>query len=209
MERKLAELNGKVRALEYAIKKSDGTTTNVEVLARQINYIKNGIDSVNALKEEIEELKFTDGDSEENIQEWSKEFETKITSADERISNLRKQLGNMNERELTALEESKREAADIERQKQLDIERRKYELQQEAKKKSERKKELEHKSQLLQQEITYKKSTENATKQQETSMSLKLPKLPVTKSDGIFTNWLPFWNTFEAEYDKLKVISLL
>ena len=201
MERKLAELNGKVRALEYAIKKSDEPTTNVEVLTRQINSIKNRIDSVNALKEEIEELKFTNSDSEENIQEWSKEFEAKITCADERVINLRKQLEKINETELTALEKSKREAADTERQKQLDFERRKYELQQ-AVNEDERRKELEHKSQLLQQQMTYQKSTENATKQQETSRSLKLPKLPVTRFDGNFANWLPFWNMFEAEIDK-------
>ena len=57
MARELAELNEKVRALEYSIKKSDETTWNVKVLARQINSIKNQIDSVNTLKEEIEGLK--------------------------------------------------------------------------------------------------------------------------------------------------------
>ena len=66
---------------------------------------------------------------------------------EERVSNLRKQLGNINEMELTDLEESKREAADIERQKQLDFEQRKYELEQ-ATAEDERKKELAHKSQL-------------------------------------------------------------
>ena len=50
----------------------------------------------------------------------------------------------MNKTELTALEEGKREAADIERQKQLYLERHKYKLQQAAKE-DEQNKKLEHK----------------------------------------------------------------
>ena len=72
MERKLAELNRKVRTLEYAIKKSKKTTINVKVLGRQTNSIKKRIDSVNAFKKEIEGIKFTDGDSEENMQHGAK-----------------------------------------------------------------------------------------------------------------------------------------
>ena len=31
--------------------------------------------------------------------------------------------------------------------------------------------------------------------------NIKLPKLKITKFSGKYSDWLPFWNTFEAEID--------
>ncbi|XP_074606420.1 uncharacterized protein LOC141859454 [Acropora palmata] len=36
---------------------------------------------------------------------------------------------------------------------------------------------------------------------QVTKAASKLPKLSITKFDGLFENWLPFWNKFEVEID--------
>ncbi|CAB4043165.1 Hypothetical predicted protein, partial [Paramuricea clavata] len=84
VDKKLLELTGKIKALNFAIKKSDEVidSTKTEVLTRQISSITNQIQAIYALKEEIEEIKFTDNDSEENIQNWAEEIESRISEAD-------------------------------------------------------------------------------------------------------------------------------
>jgi hypothetical protein len=70
LTKNLLELTGKIKVLNFAIKKSDEVidSTKTEVLTQQISSITNPIQAIHALKEEIEEIKFTDNDnSEENI----------------------------------------------------------------------------------------------------------------------------------------------
>ena len=57
----------------------------------------------------------------------------------------------------------------------------------------------------MNKQLEYQKSIDTSAKEQEKSTSIKLPKLPVTKFNGNFENWLPFWNTFEEEIDKSDV----
>jgi hypothetical protein len=33
----------------------------------------------------------------------------------------------------------------------------------------------------------------------------KLPKLPITKGDGKFESWLPFWGKFTSEIESTKI----
>ncbi len=113
-------------------------------------------------------------------------------------------MNNIRETEKATAEETESVAADIERQKQLEFEKQKFELQQAAKD-EEHKRELKHKTELLNQQLEYEKSVKTSPKEQEPATSIKLPKLPMTKFDGNFAKWLPFWNTFEAEVDKADV----
>ena len=52
------------------------------------------------LKDEVEEIKFTNGESEEDDQLWAQEIELKITEADSKVSELRERInyieGNLN-----------------------------------------------------------------------------------------------------------------
>ena len=61
---------------------------------------------------------------------------------------------------------------------------------------------MKHKAELLSQQLEYQKSIEKTVRKPDQNAAIKLPKLPVTKFDGNFANWLPFWNTFQAEVDK-------
>lgn len=206
LEKKLSELTGKIKALNFAIKKSDEITdfTKTEILTRQISSITNRIQTVHTLKEEIEEIKFTNDESEENIRKWAAEIESKMSAADAKVNEIRQHLNKIKEAERAAVEKTERAAADIERQKQLEFERRKFELEQAAKE-EEREREMKHKTELLNRQLEYQKSIETSTKKQEQAASIKLPKLPMTKFNGNYANWLPFWNTFEAEIDKSDV----
>ena len=192
VDKKLLELTGKIKALNFAIKKSDEVidSTKTEVLTRQISSITNRIQAIHALKEEIVEIKFTDNDSEENIRNWAEEIESRISE----VSEIRERLNEIKETERAAAEETERVAIDIKRQKQLEFEKQKFELEQAAKD-EERKRELKHKTELLNKQLEYQKSIETSAKEQEKSTSIKLPKLPVTKFNGNFENCLPFWNT--------------
>ena len=206
VDKKLSELTGKIKALDFAIKKSDEVidSTKTEILTRQISSITNRIQSIQSLKDEIEEIKFTNGDSEENVQNWAEKIESKINAADEKVSEIRQRVNKIRETEKATAEETESVAADIERQKQLEFEKQKFELQQAAKD-EEHKRELKHKTELLNQQLEYEKSVKTSPKEQEPATSIKLPKLPMTKFDGNFAKWLPFWNTFEAEVDKADV----
>ncbi|CAB3977161.1 Hypothetical predicted protein [Paramuricea clavata] len=121
VDKKLLKLTGKIKALNFAIKKSDEVidSTKNEVLTRQISSITNRIQAIYALKEEIEEIKFTDNDSEENIQNWAEEIESRISEADNKVSEIRERLNEIKETERAAAEETERVAIDIKRQKQL------------------------------------------------------------------------------------------
>ena len=55
--------------------------------------------------------------------------------------------------------------------------------------------------------MKFQKAVEASQQEQNAkkTVTAKLPKLSITKFDGTFTNWLPFWNKFEAEIDKTEL----
>ena len=164
----------------------DSTTT--EILTQRIASITNRIQAVHALKEEI---KFINDESKEKVPKWADDIELKINGADNKVCELRQQLGNIEENERAVNKETERAAAEIERRKQLELEKQKFELEQEAKE-EERKRELQHKAEILSQQLEYQKSIEKTAKEHDQNAAIKLPKLPVTIFDGDFANWLPF-----------------
>ena len=60
---------------------------------------------------------------------------------------------------------------------------------------------------LLDQKVKFQKAVEASQQEQNAkkTVTAKLPKLSITKFDGTFANWLPFWNKFEAEIDKTEL----
>ena len=98
--------------------------------------------------------------------------------------------------------EQARQAADCkEMEKQLALEEAKLKLQQEHEE-EEWKRELQHQEEILNQKLKHQKAlgTELETKSSKVT-STKLPKRPITKFTGKFSDWLPFWNAFETEVD--------
>ena len=92
VEQKLLELTGKTKALNFVIKKSGELpdSTKTEVLSRQITSIVNRIGAVHGLIEEIEEIKFTNDESEENVRAWASGNE-----ADKKVRELRQRLSDI------------------------------------------------------------------------------------------------------------------
>ena len=51
----------------------------------------------------------------------------------------------------------------------------------------------------------YEKALEASCQSQAKAVSTKLPKLSITKFDGKYENWLPFWNKLMAEIDRTDI----
>ena len=97
-------------------------------------------------------------------------------------------------------EETRRKAINAETEKQIEIEKVGIELERKHKE-EERKRELEHQDLILQQQMKFEKARESNVENSKENLvkNVKLPKLSITKFNGKFSEWLSFWNTFEAE----------
>ena len=95
----------------------------------------------------------------------------------------------------------------METDKQLSIEKAKLEL--ERAHKEEHRREREHQEFILKQKMEFEKTVQasmgNKLKQVQ---NVKLPKLQITKFSGKLSDWVPFWNTFEAEIDSTDLPSV-
>ena len=203
----MEELTGKLKALDLVLAKSKDTVTarNKDALKRSEQSIARKISALYVLKEEIEELKFINKDSEENVRTWADEVELKLTAAESALNSIRAVLSEIEQEEISVQrekdEEIQRIAVDAETKKQLSIEHAKLELER-AHKEAERKRDLEHGELLRKQTMEYQKTVQASmdTKSKQVQ-NIKLPKLKITKFSGKYSDWLPFWNTFEAEID--------
>ena len=180
LEKLIKEVGTKLQLLEF--KKSKGKDIvekkNTTTLERHVDALATLAKEVDEVKVKIEEKKLEEGLSMEEVCTWSNEIDEKIEGVDAEIEYLRKCL---NEARQLAEKEKEDELRSIEREKQLEFEKEKLEMKLEYEKKSEE----------------FKKG-----KQGESNGSqAKLPKLSITKFDGTFEQWLPFWNKFCAEID--------
>ena len=60
---------------------------------------------------------------------------------------------------------------------------------------------LRQEHELFEQQLRFQKALKASRQSQAKAVSTKLPKLSITKFDGKYENWLPFWNKFVAEID--------
>jgi hypothetical protein len=91
MEPKVKELEGKLRTLEFAVKRSDEVikTNRSEAISRHENSITAKVNACHNLKDSIEEEKFVKVETEEQITEWVSAIEEKLKAADEKVLELR------------------------------------------------------------------------------------------------------------------------
>ena len=146
------------------------------------------LQAVHTAKESIIELRFTEGETEEQVNTWAKEFDGFLEEADEKALAMRQLVAKMEEEKRLAekLESDKKEMAfaKVKHEERMSQER-----------------------ELLDQKVKFQKAVEASQQEQNAkkTVTAKLPKLSITKFDGTFANWLPFWNKFEAEIDKTEL----
>ena len=87
----MKELEGKLRTLEFAVKRSDEVikTNSSEAISRHENSIIAKVNACHSLKDSIEEEKFVKEETKEKITEWVSVIEEKLKAADEKVLELR------------------------------------------------------------------------------------------------------------------------
>ena len=187
---KLDAIDGKIRLLNFTLKKTDGvlTTSDEEVAVRQKGQLTKIILSVSDLKQEIEEKKFIAGDSEENITEWSESIEKTIALGDEKVKELNECIQRLK------AEQRQKECAQEQENKRL-LDEENYARQQ------------AFERELLKQKLQFKHEIKEsaATK----SSSAKLPKLVITHFNGSYRDWLQFWGQFYASIDSTDISDVM
>lgn len=170
MEKQLSELASKVKALRFRLGKTDEAIAkdDREACKRQKDSINNISKLAIDLKESIEEKKFSKGESEEQIAEWGKEFETELAKTDACLKELTQRI------------------------KEIDL------REEEAKNVMTHKQNMMFEQELLEQKAAFesKLKDEGHANQNNKLSGAKLPKLPITKFNGKYEAWLPFWGKF-------------
>ena len=136
---------------------------------------------------------FKAGKSAEDVGSWSSSIEEPIAEADEEVSRLEKWLVETN--------------GEIEHRKHKDEEERKARAREE---------ELKFEREQMEMKLEFERQLEETKAKQQPvekanqieQRTTKLPKLQITKFNGTYEAWLPFWNKFQAEIDKANLASV-
>ena len=191
MEELMKSFNGKIQSLKFSIGKNDEViaSRNAEPISRHETLLMSKLQAVHTAKESIIELRFTEGEREEQVNTWAKEFDGFLEEADEKALAMRQLVAKM--------EEEKRLAEKLESdKKEMALAKVKHEER------------MSQERELLDQKVKFQKAVEASQQEQNAkkTVTAKLPKLSITKFNGTFANWLPFWNyKFEAEIDKTEL----
>ena len=182
MEKQIAVLGNKIKTLNFRLDRTEEIIgkRDRQALERQLGSIATIVDAVNSLKEEIEEKKFAkgEGEDEEDITSWSRDFEQHLEHADEVTRKIQSEIKTM----------------DLQEQEEIAVEKDKKNMQFE----------LER----LDQEAEFKKSRDKEAEKNKLSSAAKLPKLSITKFNGKIEEWLPFWGEFTSEIDSKNLACL-
>ena len=190
MEKEKAELNAKIKTLNFRVKQTDEILQKDDraALERHRTSLESVVTAVTTLKESIEEKKFAEGEDEQAVQEWSEELEeSPIDEADKCMRELASKIELIDRK-------SKHEAVVFEHKQAIALENEKIEQQREAKERAYAE-ELAFKQKKLDLQQAQKKPTETAGA---TSDVVKMPKLVITKFDGTPQDWMRFWGQFET-----------
>ena len=183
MDALLKASNTKLQLLEIKQSKTQAVITsgNSETVKRHHDALKGLAREADECKIKIEQEKLSNDENLEDVAAWSSEVEIKLETIDTDIARIGKYLDEENQRAKLAAKEVDQVLVSKEREQQLQFERAQLEMK------------LEFD----------KKTNEMKNNQQGTSKTpcAKLPKLSITRFDGTFAQWLPFWNKFKAEID--------
>ena len=196
MDELIAQLQGKLKVFALTFAKTDTIIAkdDAEISKRQRNSLTTMVNPVTAAKEGIEEQKFL------KVAQWGVPIEQVVTEADASVQKLTAQIKEINSAAEAAEKAKKRKA-------QLEFEQAQYVLQQ-THENHERACQIEQEERLLQQKLRYQQMLDEAHPEQPkdvTSIAAKLPKLSITKFNGSFSDWLRFWNQFQAVVDSQSI----
>ena len=187
MDKRLKEIATKLQLLEFKQNKTKdivekGNTATIERHREALVALAKEVDVV---KGKIEEKKLEGGESMDEVCTWSSEIDAKIEGVDAEIDYLGRHLREKRQQSELAEKEGEEALLEKEREKQLKFEKEKLEM----------KLQYEEKSAELR----------NGKQGESSGSHAKLPKLSITKYDGTYEQWLPFWNKFCAEIESTNL----
>lgn len=187
MDALIKEINAKLQLLALTEAKTKGIMEggNMETIQRHLDALKGISKGVDDLKLQIEQAKITKGETPEEVIAWSGEIEAKLASIDQGVVGASKRLTELKTEANLAGQEVEEAALQKKRKEQLDFERAQLELK-----------------------LEYDKKAADVNKHQSAPTKrdgAKLPKLTITKFNGTYEAWLPFWNKFIAEVDSVDL----
>ena len=201
LKQKLNTIDAKMRMLNFTLNKTDSvlTVSDEEVVARQKGNLTKIILAVSDLKQEIEEEKFMQGESEENVATWGESIEENIALADEKVKKLTEHIQRLK------AEQRQRECA-LENENKRLLDQENY-ARQEAFEKHERDKQLAFEQELMKQKLQFQNEIKEV--QTEKKSTAKLPKLVITPFKGSYNDWLRFWGQFSANIDLADISEVM
>ena len=192
MEKLKTDIGGKLKLLSFTLGKTQCVLESGNVLAinRHREALSSIVSQINIFKLQVVEERFKEGDSEEDIEKWSIEIENQVAEVDIKVACINEHLACIKSEDFKA-QETEKELKAKEREDQLKFERAQLE----------QKLEYERKIEESKKNYTTKTNEAKASPAGEGAHT-KLPKLTITKFNGSHTDWLRFWNIYEAEIDK-------
>ena len=192
MEAFTTELDVQIKLLKFTQGKTKGIVEkgNSEGIEQQRDALRAIVKKIENVKTQIEQAKLESGVRVYELAEWSAGVEEQQTTADEEITHLSEKLAQVNFKTSLQAKESEEELTERARDKELQFERAQLEQKLEFENKMEEARKS-HAGQIAASPAPVK--------------STKLPKLVITKFSGELTDWLRFWNQFEAEIDRSEV----
>lgn len=196
----MATYDGKLKSIETKIKllKLTDEETNgiikkghVPSLERQQKVFKAKLGEVYSLKVEIQELKLEENEDVEEIRNWSASVDSQLVVFEENMVKLESVIKELNREALKQTKQDEEDLIQLMKHKQFE-------------------KEMQFEEEKFQRRMAYEKKIEEArhvqinTKEKSKSNS-KLPKLVISKFNGELTDWLRFWNQFQAEIEAAEI----
>ena len=182
-----AEVNAKLFMMKFTRSKTGCILEkgSVKAVARHRDTMRVLVNEVDSVKLKVEQANFDKGETAEDVGKWSHDVDEQDGEVDSEITRLEKWLKEMT-LDAEDKEHKAKEADELRaRQKQLKFEHEQLQIK------------LEFKQKLEETRPNQASATKG-----EQSIQTKLPKLELTKFNGTYAAWLPFWNKFQAEIDK-------
>eukprot|EP00112_Aurelia_sp_Birch-Aquarium-sp1_P004317 Seg1487.14 transcript_id=Seg1487.14/GoldUCD/mRNA.D3Y31 product="hypothetical protein" protein_id=Seg1487.14/GoldUCD/D3Y31 len=154
-------------------------------IVRQLRIYESKLDEIQDIKTAIQELKLEQGEDPDKVRKWRADLEVEIRKFHPYTDKLSNALHDFKQREQREREEELNQAKQRQFETEIELEKLKFKQRLELEAKLE---EIRGKPEATQKQI-----------------SVKLPKLEITKFKGTHMDWFRFWSQFETEVDRQNI----
>lgn len=189
MENLQADVKGKVKLLDFTLGRTNEIleSNNGLAITRHQEALTTIVGSLDQARLKVLEEMFKRGDTQEATDSWTAGIEGHVAEVDTKLALLSERLAKIEAEEDLHTKEKESTLKSKEREEQLAFERAQV------------KQKLEYELKI--EECKRNQATKASEIKTSAAQRTKLPKLTIAEFDGSYTDWLRFWNIFEAEID--------